>query len=73
MASKKAYRDPANGKVSGVLAGLSEYANLDVGLVRLSFIFLVIFTGFFPGILFYIAAIFILEEKPTATKPADKS
>ena len=38
MASRKFYRDPANGKIAGVCAGLADYFELDVTIVRIAFL-----------------------------------
>lgn len=68
---KKLYKDKDSGKVSGVLAGMAEYFEIDVALIRIAFLFLVVFTGFFPGVLFYIIAAAVMDDKPgTATKAA---
>ncbi len=68
---RKLYKDRENGKVSGVLAGMAEYFDLDVALIRIAFLFLVVFTGFFPGVLFYIIAAAVMDDKPgTVTNTA---
>lgn len=51
--------------LSGVLAGLSQYFGWEATLVRLLFIVFVIFTGFFPGVLVYFIAWFVMPTKPT--------
>jgi len=50
---KKLYRLPKEGKVAGVCAGLADYLELDVTLVRLVFVVLTLASGGF-GILIYI-------------------
>lgn len=40
MENKKLYRIPADGMLGGVCAGLGEYLNIDVTIVRLIFILL---------------------------------
>lgn len=58
------YRDPKNGKIGGVCAGIADYFNLETWFVRILTV-----TAFFllagPFILVtYIAAWFILDKKP---------
>lgn len=50
---KKLYRLPKEGKVAGVCAGLADYLELDVTLVRLVFVVLTLASGGF-GVLIYI-------------------
>lgn len=40
--------------LGGVCAGLAEYFNLDVSLVRIAYVLLSIFSAGFPGVLVYI-------------------
>ena len=40
METKKLYRIPTDGMLGGVCAGLGEYLNIDVTIVRLIFILL---------------------------------
>lgn len=58
------YRDPENGKIAGVCAGIAEYFKLETWLVRILTV-----TAFFlmagPFVVVtYIAAWFILDKKP---------
>jgi len=48
---------------AGICGGVGEYLNIDPALIRLIWVLVVIFTGFFPGVLAYIIAIFIIPEK----------
>ncbi len=48
---------------AGVLGGIGEYFKIDPTLVRLLFIGLTIFTAVFPGLLFYIIAMFIIPSE----------
>jgi len=50
-------------KISGVLSGVAEYFNLDATLIRLIFILLAVFTGFFPAVLVYLIAALIMPPK----------
>lgn len=49
---QKQLRRSTNKMISGVAAGVAEYANLDPALVRLAFVLLALVGG--PGILLYI-------------------
>ena len=54
---------PIRGRVfAGVLAGFAKYFNLDIVLLRVLFVFFVLLTGFFPGVVGYVLAIFIIPE-----------
>lgn len=61
---KRLYRDPKQGKIGGVCAGIAEYLGLEIWIVRIVAVsgFLLGF-GFFAT-LAYIAALLILEKKP---------
>lgn len=61
---KTLYRDPVNAKLGGVCAGLAEYLNFEVWVVRIAVVsaFLLGF-GFFATI-GYIAAVLMLDKKP---------
>lgn len=61
---KKLYKNKDEGMFTGVLAGFSEYLSLEVTLVRILYILFVLITGFFPGILLYIVAMFVMPETP---------
>ena len=61
--SKKLYRSKKNRILCGVCGGIGEYLDTDPVIIRLIFLFLLIFTGFVPGVLFYIIACFIMPEK----------
>jgi phage shock protein C len=63
---KKLYRDTEHKMLAGVCAGLAEYFNIDVTLVRL---LVVAFTfGGGAGLLAYVVAAIIVPPKPTDTK-----
>lgn len=53
---KKLVRDRSKGKISGLCAGIAEYAQIDVTVVRVAVLALVIFSGVLPGTLFYLIA-----------------
>lgn len=53
---KKLMRSRADRKIAGVCAGLAQYFDLDVALVRIVFFFLTLATGLCPGIVTYLLA-----------------
>ncbi len=63
MAVKKLYRSEKNKIIAGILGGLGEYFDVDPVILRLIWILIVIFTGFIPGIVAYLIAIFIVPKK----------
>jgi len=65
---KKLYKSKNDRKLTGLLGGLGEYLNIDPTLLRLFFLFLVVFTGFFPGVVLYIVAAAIVPEAPASKK-----
>ena len=50
--SKRLTRPKENRMIAGVCAGLAEYMNLDVSLVRLLFVVITLVTAVFPMGLF---------------------
>ena len=68
--AQKLTRDPDNGFLGGVAAGIARHYGLDPTLVRLAFILLVVFTG--PGIvLFYLLCwVIIPGPEPGRAEPA---
>lgn len=61
---KKLYKSKQNKVFGGVIGGIGEYFNVDPVILRLLWTAIVIFTGFFPGLIVYIIAISIVPEKP---------
>ncbi|WP_394212767.1 envelope stress response membrane protein PspC [Enterovibrio calviensis] len=62
--SKTLYRDPVNGKLGGVCAGIADYLGVEIWLVRIITVSaFLIGLGFFV-IVAYIAATLILEKMP---------
>ncbi|WP_417658386.1 envelope stress response membrane protein PspC [Pseudidiomarina sp.] len=55
-------RDKANGKIAGVCAGIANYFNIEVWLVRIIAVTALIFSSSFVLVI-YIAMWFILDEK----------
>lgn len=62
MAKKTLYRDTDNMMIGGVAAGLAEYLEVDVSLIRLITLVLVVFTGI--GLIVYIIAWIVIPAKP---------
>ncbi|MEZ8318960.1 envelope stress response membrane protein PspC [Vibrio splendidus] len=62
--SRELYRDPINGKLSGVCAGLANYFGLEVWLVRILVISAALLLVSFPVLLAYIALTFMLDKQP---------
>lgn len=60
---KRLYRSTTNKVFAGICGGLSEYMDVDVVVIRLVWTLIVVFTGFFPGVLAYILAIYIIPKK----------
>ena len=60
---KRLYRSKTNKVVAVICGGLGEYLDMDPVVVRLIFTVTTVFTGMFPGLLIYFAAIFIIPEK----------
>ncbi|MDD1794839.1 envelope stress response membrane protein PspC [Enterovibrio makurazakiensis] len=62
--SKTLYRDPVNGKLGGVCAGIADYFGVEIWLVRIITVSaFLIGLGFFV-IVAYVAATLILEKMP---------
>jgi phage shock protein C len=64
MNKKRLYRDPENAKLGGVCAGIAEYFDIEVWLVRLLVVSAFLFTAGFFVVLAYIVAYFALDEIP---------
>jgi len=63
------YRDPKNGKIAGVCAGIADYFKLEVWLVRILTITAFFLLGGSFVFVAYIAAWFILDKKPQGHAP----
>lgn len=61
---KRLYRSSENKVFAGVFGGLGEYFGIDPVILRLAFVFLTIMTVGLPGVLAYLAAIFIVPARP---------
>ena len=68
MTDKKLYRDPSNGKLGGICAGLATYFDSETWLIRLITFTLFLFSFGTWVIIAYIALYFILDETPQKFK-----
>lgn len=59
---KKLTRSRKNRILAGVMGGLGEFFGIDPTLLRLGYVILTVFSGFFPGIIGYILAVLIVPE-----------
>ncbi len=62
--SRELYRDTVNGKIGGVCAGLANYFNLEVWVVRILVISAGLLGGGFLIVLAYVALMLMLEKQP---------
>ena len=62
MATKKLTKSQ-NKSLAGVCAGLAEYFDFDVTLVRVIYCVLTLFTSGFPGVLLYVILALVMPEK----------
>jgi len=62
--SKTLYRVPQNGKIAGVCAGVAEYLNMEVWLVRILVITAFLLSAGSFIVVCYIAAWLILDKQP---------
>ena len=63
-ARKRLVRPRAERKIAGVCAGLAEYFDLDVTLVRVLWLVVTFFSGIIPGIVGYVVAWIVMQEEP---------
>ncbi len=66
-ARKRLVRPRAERKIAGVCAGLAEYFDLDVTLVRVLWLIVTFFSGIIPGIIGYVVAWIVMPEEPEYT------
>lgn len=62
--AKKLYRSVQQKMLGGVCAGLAEYFDLDISLVRLIFVGIALLTALLPMTLFYLIAWLIIPPSP---------
>jgi phage shock protein C len=61
---KKLMRSRYDRKIGGVSAGLAQYLDLDISLVRILWFFVTLVSGVFPGLIAYVLAWIIIPEEP---------
>jgi phage shock protein C len=61
---KRLFRSTSDKKIGGLCGGIAESYDLDPSLVRLVFVFLLVFTGFIPMLVLYVFGMIIVPEKP---------
>lgn len=63
-ARKRLVRPRADRKIAGVCAGLAEYFDLDITLVRVLWLIVTFFSGIIPGLVGYVVAWIVMPEEP---------
>jgi len=73
--TKRLYRLQSSKMIGGVCAGIAQYFDLDVSLIRLLFVGIALITALFPMLAFYIVAWIIIptEEEVIKKKKERKS
>jgi phage shock protein C len=66
--AKGVYRKPSEGELTGVCAGLADYFEVDVNLLRLAVVILTFMTGGFALFAYIAAAIIIPPESARLTR-----
>lgn len=69
LARKRLVRPRANRKIAGVCAGMAEYFDLDITLVRVLWLVITFFTGIVFGLVAYIVAWIVMPEEPVYSSP----
>jgi phage shock protein C len=59
--AKKLQRS-SNKMIAGVCAGIAEYLDLDITLVRILYVLISIFSAGFPGLLVYVILWFVMPD-----------
>ena len=65
--AKTLYRLMDKKMIGGVCAGLAEYLDIDLSVMRLIFIGLWLVTALFPMVIFYIIAWIVIPEAPAGS------
>lgn len=69
MDHKKLYRSNTDKMIAGVCGGLAEYLEVDSTVLRLLWTLVVVFSGFFPGVVVYVIAAIIMPQNPVSIVP----
>ena len=59
---EKKFRKSADRPVAGVVGGIAEYFGWNKRKARIIALLLVVITGFFPLVLLYVIALFLMKE-----------
>lgn len=57
---QKKLRRSKNQMIAGVCAGIAEYLNIDVTIIRIAYVLLSVLSAGFPGIIVYILLMIIM-------------
>jgi phage shock protein C len=63
MHIKRLHKSKHDRVLGGVIGGLGEYFSVDSTLIRLFWVLVVIFTGFFPGVVAYLIALMVVPRE----------
>ena len=61
---KRLYKSETNKIFAGVIGGVGEYFDVDPTILRLGFLLIAAMSAFFPSIVAYIIACFIVPKAP---------
>ena len=67
MNNKRLFRDTSNKVISGVAAGIADYLQIDVVIVRVLFVMGFLVPSHFPVVIFYIVLWIAMPKKVTST------
>ncbi|RVU70599.1 MULTISPECIES: PspC domain-containing protein [Lactobacillus] len=70
---KKRLTKSQNKIVSGVLGGIANYFDWDPAIVRIVGAAIIIFSGFFPGLILYIVAAIVMPDADSRDNTMDGS
>jgi phage shock protein C len=76
---RRMLRSRTNRKIAGVCAGMGQYLDLDVALIRVLTVLITLSVGVVPGLIAYVVAWIIVPEEPetyaavATTQPAAQS
>ena len=64
--AKQLTRLPNDKIIWGICSGLAQYFDIDKTIVRIIMVLFLVLTGFFPIVLLYVIAYFIMPVDPTS-------
>lgn len=73
MNDRQLYRDPVNGKLMGVCAGIANYLGAEIWLIRILVVSAALLGGSFLVVLAYVAFTLMLEKQPYEYQETVKS